>query len=888
MRFFLRRRREQDLEEEIHLHLRMATEERVARGESRAEAERAVRREFGNVGRVKEVTRAMWGGVWMDRLIQDLRISTRSLARRPGYALGVALTLGLGIGATTTIYTVVDGVMIRPLSYDESSTLVAVGAVSSTEEWVDERADLQALAGMSLPNYRDLRERTRLFENLAAIESITYLLADVGDGPEMVPAARASSELFELLGASPALGRTFFTEEYSIASEPVVMITYGAWQRRYGGDPNAVGRLLERVSRPTTIIGILPRDFRPPEAFFPNDEAPEIWTALQSDHRRYERRGTGRLLVLGRLGRDTSLDQARTEARSIATDLAVEFPENNVQPDGSRLGIGVNDLHAQTVGTTGRALGVFLGAAGLLLLLATMNAATLFLARSLDRTREVGVRMALGAGRSRVLRLLMSEAGLLSVVGGVLGVLLAYGGVGGFLKYAPSSIPRLSEVRVDVRVLAVAALVSLGTGLAAGLLPALRLTRHGPWERLQAAGHSFAEPKSRFRNILVGGQMAVAIILLSGAGLLFGSFMRIKAVDPGFEPDGLITMRLDLEGFARASPNRFTSVWGAWDIGLAELGAAPGVESVAGTTNLPFQSPSWAPRLLLPGDRPDTWREGIAGYGITPGYFETMGTELVYGRGLERLDGPDAELVAVVNESFVRTQLNGADPIDMVVRRLDGAEEKPIRIVGVVEDVVQTRAEDGPRGAIYVPYTQHTWDIVQAVVRTQLPIDGIGPELRKAALRFNPIVPPRGLLTMRDRMAGTRTTPRFQAMLIGGFALVALLLAAAGLYGSLAHSVGRRRRELGVRMALGANRGHLLRMVLGQGMRVAIAGLAFGMIATLLLTRVLAGFLYGVEPNDPATLLVVGAALVLVSAAACLAPARTATAVDPVTVLKAE
>ncbi|MEE8146006.1 MAG: FtsX-like permease family protein, partial [Longimicrobiales bacterium] len=572
------------------------------------------------------------------------------------------------------------------------------------------------------------------------------------------------------------------------------------------------------------------------------------------------------------------------------------------QADGSHLGIGVNSLHAQTVGTTGRALGLFLGAAGLLLLLAAMNAATLLLARSLDRTQELGVRMALGAGRGRVVRLLVSEAGILSVVGGAFGVLLAYGGVGVFLHYAPSSIPRLSTVAVDARVLAVAAVVSLGTGIAAGLLPALRLTRRGPWERLQTAGRAFVEPSSRLRGVLVGGQMAVAVVLLSGAGLLFGSFVRMTTADPGFEADGVITMNVEAKGGSRWN---FQAHWVSWDVLLDEVRAVPGVESVAATSIYPLQSPRWAPRLLLPGDTPETVREGIARYAITPGYHETMGTRLLLGRDIERMDGPDAERVALVNESFVRTQLGGGDPIDVIVGWSAGdewsvgdewrppaewlaGEATPLRIVGVVEDVVQMRVGEGPRAAIYVPYTQSRPVSPSIVVRTTRAPEVIMPELHRAAVRFNPRIPPVDLDTMEDRMSATRTTPRFQAMLIGAFALVAMLLAAAGLYGSLAHSVSRRQRELGVRMALGADRAGVLRMVLGQGMRLSVAGLAVGMIAALLSTRVLSGFLYGVEPNDPVTMLMVGAVLVLVSAVACLAPARRATAVDPVTVLKAE
>jgi len=722
---------------------------------------------------------------------------------------------------------------------------------------------------------------------LAAIEQRSILLPDIGNGPELVPAASVSTEFFEMLGATPALGRTFLPEEHSVAAAAVVMITYGAWQRRYGGDPDIVGRAMDGVGVPAMLVGVLPRDFRAPEAFF--SSTPDFWMPIQPDHSRYASRGMRSLYVTGRLRPDVSVEQARQEADAIADQLAVEYPDGNVYADGSHFGIGVNGLHAQTVGTTGRTLRMFLGASGLLLLLAAMNAATLLLTRALDRVRELGVRMALGASRARMIRLLLTEAGILSVAGGLIGVALAYGGVEVFLRYAPSSIPRMSAVAVDGRVLAVAALISVGAGLAAGLLPALRLSRHGPWRRLQGAGRGTAGPTagptSRLRGTLVGGQMAVAVLLLSGAALLFSSFVRIRSVEPGFEPDGLITMNV---GLKRPGAPEGEESWQAWDLVLAELAAVPGVESVAGTSNPPFQSPFWAPRILLPGDTPETRREGVAGYSITPGYFETMRTKLLSGRDIERLDGPSAEFVALVNETFVRTQMNGEDPINVVVRHSQGGAETPIRIVGVVEDVVQSRAEEGRRAAIYVPYTQAEWGFVQVAVRTDLPAEVILPELRKAVARFNAVVPPRDVHTMRDRMAATRTTPLFQALLVGAFALVALLLAATGLYGSLSHAVGQRQREIGVRMALGAERRGVLRLVLRQGMRTALIGLTLGMGATLWSTRVLSGFLYEIEPNDPLALLSVAVVLVTVSMAACLIPARRATAVDPVDVLRAE
>lgn len=817
-------------------------------------------------------------GMWL----QDLRIAARSLARRPGFLAGVAVTLGLGIGATTTIFSVVDAVLLRALPYDEPSALVAVGTTFPTREWADEEAGLQHLAGTSMANFLDYRDRSRSFAALAGAEATNVLLPDLGSGPELASAAAVSADFFEILGVTPALGRTFLPEEQSVTADGVFLISYGAWQRRFAGDPDVIGRGMSGSGEGGVVIGVLPRDFTPPEHLFPGE--PDFWMPLQPDNERYADRGGRSLAIIGRLAEGIDVLEARDEAGDIAVALATEYPEGNVFPDGTHFGIGVNGLHAQTVGTSGRTLRIFLGASGLLLLLAAMNAATLLLARALDRKRELGVRMALGAGRRRMVGLLMSEAGLVTVAGGIVGIAFAYGGVWAFLQYAPSGIPRMETVRVDARVLTLAAAVSIVAGLAAGLVPAVRLSRRAAWTRVAGSARGSSEPTSRLRSSLVGAQLAVAVVLLSGAGLLFTSFVRILSVDPGFEPDGLISLNVGLKRPGSADE----PTWQGWDRVLEEVATVPGVTSVAGTSNPPFQSPFWAPRLLLPGDPPEIRREGISGFSVTPGYLETIGTRLVSGRPIERLDGPDAEPVALVNETFVRTQLGGADPLDMIIRHAEGEDEVPIRIVGVVEDVVQGSADQGPQSAIYIPHTQSEWPFVQVVLRTTLPADVVIPEVRKAIARFNPVVPPRDIRTMRDRMSGSRTSPRFQAMLIGAFAIIALLLAAAGLYGSLSHAVGRRKREMGVRMALGAKRRGVLGLVVREGLKVALTGLALGLVVTFWATRVLTDFLFGVEPNDPLTLVGVALVLTAVSFLACLLPARRATAVDPVEVLRSE
>ncbi|MEM7414885.1 MAG: ABC transporter permease [Gemmatimonadota bacterium] len=826
--------------------------------------------------RMRQRTRRGEGmGMW----VQDVRAAGRSLRRRPGFAFGVALTLGLGIGATTTVFTVVDGVMLRPLPYDDPGRLVALGTTFPTREWADEEAGLQHLAGMSLLNFRDLSERARSFDGLAGVELTNVLLPDQGSGPEFAGAARVSPDLFHVLGATPAIGRSFLPDEHSVDADAVVMLSYGAWERRFGGDPNIVGVSVEPVGQPFTVVGVLPADFEPPETFF--RAMPDFWLPLQPDHPRYANRGGRSLALIGRLGAGTTVERARDEAREIGLALAQDFPEGNVYPDGSHFGIGVNGLHQQTVGTTGRTLGIFLGAASLVLLLAAMNSATLLLARSLDRTRELEVRAAMGAGRARLVRLLVAEAAMISAVGGVVGVLVAYGGVEAFLRMAPSSLPRLDAVAVDARVLLVAAIVSVGAGVLAGLLPALLSTRNG---LSVGPSRTSTAPRSRLRTLLVGGQISVAVVLLSGAGLLFSSFVHILTVDPGFEPEGLVSMRVALKRPGAADE----AGWVGWDRVIEEVSTVRGVRAVGGVSNPPFQSPSWAPRLLLPGDPPDLWREGVAGFAITPNYLETIGSSIVAGRPFDRGDGPDAEPVVLVNSAFVQAHLEGEEPLDLVLRHVEGGEESSMRVVGVVENVVQTSADEGPRPAMYVPHTQVEWPFVNVVVRSSDDPTVLVRELRNAVARFSPVIPPQDLRTMSDRMASTRTNPRFQAFLIGAFASIALLLAAAGLYGTLAHNVRRREREIGVRLALGSARRGVIEMVLRDGLGIVVVGLAIGIVGALGATRVLTDALFAVEPNDPLTLAGVALVLLAVAVIACLLPARRASSVDPVEVLRSE
>jgi putative ABC transport system permease protein len=834
--------------------------------------------------------------------LTDLRIAARSLARRPGFSLGVASTLALGIGATTTVYSVVDGVMLRPLPYDDASRLVAIGALPSNAPWIDPETGLQQLTMISMPNYLDFQERTRSFDGIAALEPNRSVVPNEVGPPDLLGYANVSPGTLEMFGAEPALGRLFRADEYSPAGGDVVVLSHGAWQRRFGGDPDVVGRQLTIVGD-ITVVGVLPSDFRPPEALFPGGAFPDLWFPMQDDPTSapgwYDRR-RGRLHLIGRLAEDVSVAEARTEAATIASELAALYPEAN-GVSGAQVGIGVNSLLRQTVGGSERGLALFLGAAALLLLLAIMNAATLLLAHSLDRAREFGVRMALGAGRARMVRLLLGESALLSLVGGALGVGLAFVGVAAFVRFAPASIPRLDSVSVDSRVLLAAAVLSLGAGLVAGLLPALRLTRRGPWERLLNASRTYADSQTRVRAALVGAQVAIAMTLVSGAALLSTSFARLRSADPGFDPNGLMAITVDIK---MAAGWDFQRQWVAWDNLLDELRAVPGIESIGLASDVPFSVPRWTPHLRLPDDPAGTERDGIAGYAIMPDYLETMRTSVLAGRNIRSEDGPLAERVALVNESFARRLLGGIDPVGMTIGWVAGSEwspgdewipprewldgePTPIRIVGVVEDVVQASLEEGPRPAIYVPYTQYRGGPT-AVIRTRREVDDILPELRVAAARFNDNVPLIDFATVHGRMVASYGLPRFQTLLVGTFAAVATLLATAGLFASLSHAIGRRQREIGVRIALGADRPGIFGSVLRTGLSPVVGGVVVGLLATLASTRALAGFLYGVAPNDPSTLMTAATVFLTVSALACVVPARRATSVDPVRVLNSD
>ncbi|MEK9501136.1 ADOP family duplicated permease [Gaopeijia maritima] len=821
------------------------------------------------------------GGGDMGGVVRAISAGARGLLRRPGFAVVTVLTLGLGIGATTTILSVVDGVMLRPLPYDDEDRLVAVGVTFPGREWVEGVDGLQYLAGVSVKNMEFLRERSRTLDRIAGAEIASALLPDRGEGPELTRMARVTDDFFTILGAGVAIGRLFTPDEYGENRLQPTLISYGAWMRRFGGDPGVVGQPLpapDGVASPT-VVGVLSPDFVVPENVSSTEV--EFWQPLDPAHLRYESRGSRSVTLIGRLASGVTAEGARSELEGLAAELAREHPDGSVYPDGSWFGYGVNGLRDDVVGTARRPLLVFLGAAALLLLISAMNTANLLLVRTSDRVGELSVRRALGAGRATLVTHVVVESLLLALAGGALGVLIAMVGVDTFLAMAPE-VPRMGTIGVDGRILALTAAVSIAAGVAVAAVPALRVARRDPAIAIRSnSAGSGGGASSGFRNVLVTAQLAVALVLGIGASVLMHSFVKVSSVDPGFEPEGLVSFQL-----AAKRPGGAEETWSAWDETLEAVRRVPGVASVAGASNLPFEDPNWAPGILLPGETEEEVRVGIAGYAITPGYFETMRQPLVSGRDILSTDGPDSEPVAIMNRALVERDFGGEAPLGRTIEI--GEDRTAFRVVGVVDDAVVRRAEEGPRPGLYIPYTQIDWPWVKTVVRSDREYGALASELRLAAAAVSPIVPTQNMIRLEDRIRAVETEPRFQAWLIGSFALAALLLASVGLYGTLAHAVGRRQREIGVRLALGAGPSRVFGMVLRQGATVAGIGSVVGVIGAALLAGVLERFLFDVPALDPIAFGVGIAALGIVALIAVLQPAVRATRVDVVGSLREE
>ncbi len=866
--FFGRRRRERELDEELAGHLAMAAADREARGERPAAAAAAARRELGNEALIKEAARVQWGWSSLDRLGQDLRYGLRLLARSPGFAAVAILTLAIGIGASTAILSVVDAILRRPLPYADPERLVVL---------------LHGGDGPVAPaNYLDWKARARSFESMGAAEYWTPNLTG-GDTPEKLWAIRMTSDVLPLLGVRPALGRFFLPSEAVAGADHVVVLGHGAWKTRFGADPGIVGRAITLNGEPYTVVGVMPPDFQ--FAPFWATQA-QIWAPLDLSPRSANRTGAS-LRIFARLRPGATVETARRELAAITAGLDREFP-------GTNRGMTVTPLLEKVVGDVRPALMMLLAAVGLVLSIACANVANMLLARSSARQREVALRAALGASRGRTIRQLLTESLVLAMAGGVAGAAFGAWALKILVSLAPEGVPRLAEARLDPRVFFAAFAVSLVSGVLFGLAPAIQSSDVRLREALGEGSRTGAGREGgRLRSIFVAAEVAIAIVLLIGAGLMTRSFLALQAIDPGWNPADVVTLEVSVAGTRHAAPGLRPPLYRQI---LERLSGVPGVTAAGAINHIPIAGDIWGLPYAVEGRAaPRPGESPVATYrAVLPGYFSAMRLPLVRGRDVTLADDGEAPRVVLVNEHLAAKQWPGEDPLG---RRIMLDDENWLTVVGVVKNAVRGDWSAPPGDEVYLPALQSRELMgspqpmsayLTYVVRTGGDPAALAPSLRAAIRSIDPTLPISGVGTMRSVVAAANSRARFQTLLLAAFAAAAALLAAVGIYGVMSYAVSKRVREIGVRMALGADPGRVVRLVVRQGMKVAAAGASAGLVAAFLLTRLMAGLLYGVRASDPATYLAVALLLLSIAWAASFIPARRAARIDPMKALRAD
>lgn len=811
-------------------------------------------------------------------MLNDMRYAIRTLLRTPGFTFVAVLTLALGIGASTAIFSVVDGVLLRPLPYPEPDELVRVWHVG--EEG--------GRGTMSYPNFEDVRERSRSFDALAAYSN-ARIVGTIDGKAEEVEFAFVTQDIFDVLGTRPALGREITEEEWQWAGAPVAIISHGFWQRRFGGSADALGAVVTFEDLPFTIVGVLPQGIEFPART-------EVWVPRIPQE---ESRTAHNWHVVGRLRDGVALAAARDETRRIAARLKTSHGVDTWMVD-----VDVTPLHDAVVGQARPALLVLLGASGLLLLIGCANVVNLMLARATARQQDLAIRLALGAGPRRIVRQFLAESLVLSLAGGAAGVILAFWGVPALLALAPATLPRLEEVQVDGGALAFALGVAVISAVAMGLVTALRATADDVRESLAGSHRTTTGGGHRVRSALVASQVALTLVLLAGAGLLVRSFQQVLAVDPGYRTERTVVM--DVSHAPASDAEAAVRRVAFYDELVDRLRALPGVMEVGMAMAVPLAEARGANGQFLIVDRPedvtnfDEWnaflrnpeRLGEAEYRTASAeYFRAMGIPLLRGRLFEPHDGPDAPHVAVISESLARTRWPGEDPIGKLIQfgNMDG-DLRVMTIVGVVGDVRERSIESEPRPTLYGNARQRTNAIgygLGLVIR----VDGDPASTIAAARRITQELDPGVLLKIRtydEVVSASLAGRRFTIVLLGIFAVTALVIAAAGLYGVIAYVVARRTREIGIRMALGADPASVLRLVVGQGAALAGIGILIGIPAALATNQFLAGMLYGVGTADPVTFGAIALILAAVALVASWVPARRAVRVDPMIALRTE
>lgn len=872
-----------EAEEEIRFHVESRTRKHIESGMPPTEARAEAERRFGKVGAIAEEVeelmrrreKAMRTHHLIDETRRNIAFAVRQLRRAPGFA-GIAIfTIALAIASTTSVFSVVDGIMLRPLEYSEPDELVMLWADYTRRDVVlpDKSREY-----FSWPNFVDLRDQVPDIESASAFSGWNPTLTGVDTGAQRLNGAVFSAGMFgDVLGVDPAMGRLFTEEEDRPDGPLVAVISDGFWRRAFGADPAILNGTIRLDGQLHTVVGIMRPTFAPPP-FLGSD----VWAPLRRDPANTNGRGGASLRAVGRLTNAGNLELARAQAIQLGARLESEYPQANRD-----IGYNMYPLRDDLVRSASTALWILLGAVGFVLLIACVNVANLLLARGATRHGELAVRIAIGAGRQRVTSQLITESLILAMIGGALGISLSVIGTRALTALAPAGTPLLDQVSVDTRILAFAAAVTMLTGALFGILPALRASRTDPASALRAGGRSGgASGTARLRNSLVVGQVALALMLLMGAGLLVRSFQNLNEVDLGFEPDGVLTMQLQLPGVRY--PDAASRM--GFFVPLEErLTSLPGVVAAGSITNLPMAGFDGDNTFYVeggtppePGLEPAVWLRRS-----TPGYFEAMGLELLRGRGFTASDDQEATRVIIVNETLERDYFDG----NALGRRLnvnDPANPVWREVVGVVKDIKNFGIRAESRNALYLPYAQAPTTFMFTTLKTTGDPAALTATVSAEVARLDPDVALASVQTMEEVVAGSLDTERFTATLLGGFALVALLLAIIGLYGVVSFSVSTRLREMGVRIALGAPGGDIRRLILKWALSLAALGIIIGAGGAFGITRLLGDMLFQVAPTDVPTFLVVAGLMAAAAMLASLVPAIRATRVDPIEVLRSE
>jgi putative ABC transport system permease protein len=794
----------------------------------------------------------------METIIKDIRYGIRGLIKRPGFTAVAVLTLALGIGANSAIFSVLNAVLLRPLPYTDPDRIVRI-----------DETEGNGGMGVSPPNLVDFQQQNHTFESVAGYTGGSFILTNAGE-PLRVQSCAISAELFSVVGVQPLIGRSFSAEDIKPGQERAALISYELWQRRFGGDHDLLQKQITLDSESYTVAGVMPAGFE-----FPiQAERVEVWTPLPQPEDLAELRGAHYLDVVGRLKPDASLDQARADLATIATRIAQQYP---TQVSGKTT---VVLLQQDLVGQIRPYLLMLAGAALLVLLIAIANVTSLALARAAERQKEIALRTALGASKSRIVRQLLTESLILSFAGGIAGVTLAGWCTGFLIAIAPGDLPRLQTAHIDARVLLFALAVSAVSGVLLGLIPSWRAANPDLQASLkEGETRSASAPRQALRKALVVAEVSLALVLLCGAGLLIRTLWKLNSVNPGFDPDKVLVAELVLPKTKYPDAGRQTLFFQQL---IDRIKASPGVESAGGTSNLPLSGTNMV-FLASVGDRsfPASFRS------VSHDYFRTMRIPLLKGRWFEDRDTAESQPVAVINETMARQIAATYD--DVLGKRVKhGFKNQVAEVVGVIGDVKYAGLDQQTKPELYAPFAQRPWPFLRVVARTNSDPSILVTALREAVKAGDRDQPVDKLTTMSSVVSSSIGARRFYMQLLGMFAALAFVLAAVGIYGVVAYSVAQRTREIGVRVALGAQSRDVLRLVLNEALRLTVLGVVLGLAGAFAATRVLTSLLFEVQPTDPATFICLSVLLTLVALLASYIPARRATKVDPLVALRWE